>query len=76
MKMISYEDILRKIHVLENQKTRNEEKIRKFSEENILIGNRIKLLNQKKEQIEKIASDLSDIISSSNKNKETRENEN
>ena len=76
MKMISYKDILRKIHVLENQKTRNEEKIRKFSEENILIGNRIKLLNQKKEQIEKIASDLSDIIPSSNKNKETRENEN
>ena len=76
MKMISYEDILRKIHVLENQKTRNEEKIRKFSEENILIGNRIKLLNQKKEHIEKIASDLSDIIPSSNKNKETRENEN
>lgn len=76
MKMISYEDILRKIHVLENQKTRNEEKIRKFSEENTLIGNRIKLLNQKKEQIEKIASDLSDIIPSSNKNKETRENEN
>ena len=76
MKMISYEDILRKIHVLENQKTRNEEKIRKFYEENILIGNRIKLLNQKKEQIEKIASDLSDIIPSSNKNKETRENEN
>ena len=74
--MIRYEDIIRKIHLLENQKIKNEERIKKYSEENILIANKLKLLNQKKEMMEKMESDLSDIISSANKNKETKENEN
>ena len=74
--MIRYEDIIRKIHVLENQKIKNEERIKKYSEENILIANKLKLLNQKKEMMEKMESDLSDIIPSANKNKETKENEN
>ena len=74
--MIRYEDIIRKIHLLENQKTKNEERIKKYSEENILIANKLKLLNQKKEMMEKMESDLSDIIPSANKNKETKENEN
>lgn len=74
--MIRYEDIIRKIHLLENQKSKNEERIKKFTEENILIANKLKLLNQKKEMMEKMESELSDIISSTSKNKETKENEN
>ena len=73
--MIRYEDIIRKIHLLENQKTKNEERIKKYSEENILIANKLKLLNHKKEMMEKMESELSDIIPSANKNKETKENE-
>ena len=74
--MIRYEDIIRKIHLLENQKIKNEERIKKYSEENILIANKLKLLNQKKEMMEKMESELSDIIPSANKTKETKENEN
>ena len=72
--MIRYEDIIRKIHLLENQKIKNEERIKKYSEENILIANKLKLLNQKKEMMEKMESDLSDILSSQKNNKETKEN--
>ena len=74
--MIRYEDIIRKIHLLENQKIKNEERIKKYSEENILIANKLKLINQKKEMMEKMESDLSDILSSQKNNKETKENEN
>ena len=74
--MIRYEDIIRKIHLLENQKIKNEERIKKYSEENILSANKLKLLNQKKEMMEKMESDLSDILSSQKNNKETKENEN
>ena len=74
--MIRYEDIIRKIHLLENQKIKNEERIKKYSEENSLIANKLKLLNQKKEMMEKMESDLSDILSSQKNNKETKENEN
>lgn len=74
--MIRYEDIIRKIHLLENQKIKNEERIKKYSEENILIANKLKLLNQKNEMMEKMESDLSDILSSQKNNKETKENEN
>ena len=65
--MIRYEDIIRKIHLLENQKIKNEERIKKYSEENILIANKLKLLNQKKEMMEKMESELSDILSSQKK---------
>ena len=74
--MIRYEDIIRKIHLLENQKSKNDERIKKHTEENILITSKLKLLNQKKEMMEKMKSELSDIIPSANKNKETKENEN
>ena len=73
--MIRYEDIIRKIHLLENQKIKNEERIKKYSEENILIANKLKLLNQKKEMMEKMESDLSDILSSQKNNTETKEKE-
>ena len=74
--MIRYEDIIRKIHLLENQKITNEERIKQYSEENFLIANKLKLLNQKKEMMAKMESDLSDILSSQKNNKETKENEN
>lgn len=74
--MIRYEDIIRKIHLLENQKTKNEERIKKYTEENILIANKLKLLNQKKEMMEKMESELIDILSSPKKNKEDKEFEN
>ena len=74
--MIRYEDIIRKIHLLENQKSKNDERIKKHTEENILITSKLKLLNQKKEMMEKMESELSDIIPSANKNTETKENEN
>ena len=70
--MIRYEDIIRKIHLLENQKIKNEERIKKYSEENILIANKLKLLNQKKEMMEKMESDLSDILSSQKKQGDKR----
>ena len=65
--MIRYEDIIRKIHLLENQKSKNDERIKKHTEENILITSKLKLLNQKKEMMEKMESDLSDILSSQKK---------
>lgn len=74
--MIRYEDIIRKIHLLNNQKIKNEERIKKYSEENILIANKLKLLNQKKEMMEKMESELIDILSSPKKNKEDKEFEN
>ena len=74
--MIRYEDIIRKIHLLENQKAKNEERIKKHTEENILIANKLKLLNQKKEMMEKMESELIDILSSTKKNKEDKEFEN
>ena len=74
--MIRYEDIIRKIHLLENQKSKNDERIKKHTEENILITSKLKLLNQKKEMMEKMELELSDIIPSANKNKETKKNEN
>lgn len=74
--MIRYEDIIRKIHLLDNQKIKNEERIKKYSEENILITNKLKLLNQKKEMMEKMESELIDILSSPKKNKEDKEFEN
>ena len=36
--MIRYEDIIRKIHLLENQKSKNEERIKKHTEDNPSFG--------------------------------------
>lgn len=73
--MIRYEDIVRKIATLENRKIKNDERIKKYSEENILIASRLKLLNQKKEMLEKMDSELEDIVSSDRKKKETHSDE-
>ena len=74
--MIRYEDMNRRIHLQENQRIKNGERIKKDSEESSLIANKLKLLNQKKEMMEKMESDLSDILSSQKNNKEAKENEN
>ena len=60
--MIKYEDIIRRIKNLKNKKSRNEEKIKALSENNITIISNLKILNQKKEQLEKMDHELSDII--------------
>lgn len=60
--MISYEDIIRRIKNLETKKIRNKNKIKALSEENNTIISNLKLLNQKKEQFEKLDNELSDII--------------
>ncbi len=60
--MINYEDIIRRIKNLETKKMRNENKIKALSEENNIIVSNLKLLNQKKEQFEKLDNELSDII--------------
>ena len=65
--MIKYEDIIRKIKNLENKKLRNEEKIKSLSQDNISIISNLKILNQKKEQLEKMDHELSDIIPSKKK---------
>ena len=60
--MIKYEDIIRRIKNLENKKSKNEGKIKSLSEDNISIISNLKILNQKKEQLEKMDHELSDII--------------
>lgn len=56
--MIRYEDILKRISTIEKKKTRNEERIKVLTEENITLSSNLKLLNQKKELLEKMEIDL------------------
>lgn len=65
--MIKYEDIIKRITNIEKKKIKNEERIKALSDENnILIAN-LKLLNQKKEMLEKMDQDLADLISGKKK---------
>lgn len=60
--MIKYEDIIKRISNIEKKKIKNEERIKTLSDENnVLIAN-LKLLNQKKEVLEKMDQDLADLI--------------
>ena len=52
--MIRYEDILKRISTIEKKKTRNEERIKVLTKENITLSSNLKLLNQKKELLEKM----------------------
>ena len=63
--MIRYEDILKRISTIEKKKTRNEERIKIFTEENITLSSNLKLLNQKKELLEKMEVDLNNIFGTS-----------
>ena len=66
--MIKYEDILKKIKYYEDRKAKNDEKLAQLNEENLTLTSTLKLLNQKKEVLEKMESELSDLIPSNKKN--------
>lgn len=60
--MIKYEDIIKRIAHIEKKKIKNEERIKLLSEENNTLTANLKVLNQKKEMLEKIDQDLADLI--------------
>ena len=60
--MIKYEDIIKRIANIEKKKIKNEERIKQLSDENNTLTTNLKVLNQKKEMLEKIDQDLADLI--------------
>lgn len=60
--MIKYEDIIKRIANIEKKKIKNEERIKQLSDENNTLTANLKVLNQKKEMLEKINQDLADLI--------------
>ena len=60
--MIKYEDIVKRISNIEKKKIKNEERIKQLSDENNILTANLKLLNQKKEILEKMDQDLADLI--------------
>lgn len=61
-KMIKYEDIVKRISNIEKKKIKNEERIKLLSDENNTLTANLKVLNQKKEMLEKMNQDLADLI--------------
>lgn len=60
--MIKYEDIIKRIATIEKKKIKNEDRIKLLSDENNVLTANLKLLNQKKEVLEKMDQDLADLI--------------
>lgn len=60
--MIKYEDIIKRIASIEKKKIKNEQRIKSLSEENNTLTANLKILNQKKEVLEKLDQDLADLI--------------
>lgn len=60
--MIKYEDIIKRIANIEKKKIKNEERIKQLSDENNTLTANLKVLNQKKEILEKMDQDLADLI--------------
>ena len=60
--MIKYEGIVKRISNIEKKKIKNEERIKQLSDENNVLTANLKLLNQKKEILEKMDQDLADLI--------------
>lgn len=60
--MIKYEDIVKRISTIEKKKIKNEERIKLLSDENNTLTANLKVLNQKKEMLEKMNQDLADLI--------------
>lgn len=60
--MIKYEDIVKRISTIEKKKIKNEERIKTLSDENNVLTANLKVLNQKKEILEKMDQDLADLI--------------
>ena len=65
--MIKYEDIIKRISKIKEKKIKNEERIKALSDENNILTANLKLLNQKKEMLEKMDQDLADLISDKKK---------
>lgn len=65
--MIKYEDIIKRIATIEKKKIKNEDRIKLLSDENNVLTANLKLLNQKKEVLEKMDQDLADLISDKKK---------
>lgn len=65
--MIKYEDIIKRIANIEKKKIKNEERIKLLSDENNTLTANLKVLNQKKEMLEKMNQDLADLIPDKNK---------
>lgn len=62
-----YKDILKKIKYYEDRKAKNDEKLAQLNEDNLTLTSSLKLLNQKKEVLEKTESELLDLIPSKKK---------
>lgn len=60
--MIKYEDTVKRIATIEKKKIKNEERIKTLSDENNVLTANLKVLNQKKEILEKMDQDLADLI--------------
>lgn len=60
--MIKYEDIIKRIANIEKKKIKNEERIKLLSDENNTLTANLKVLNQKKEMLEKMNQNLADLI--------------
>ena len=60
--MIKYEDIIKRIASIEKKKIKNEQRIKSLSEKNNTLTANLKILNQKKEMLEKMDQDLADLI--------------
>ena len=60
--MIKYEDIVKRISNIEKRKIKNEERIKQLLDENNTLNANLKILNQKKEMLEKMDQDLADLI--------------
>lgn len=60
--MIKYEDITKRIASIEKKKIKNEQRIKSLLEENNTLTANLKILNQKKEMLEKMDQDLADLI--------------
>lgn len=60
--MIKYEDIIKRIANIEKKKIKNGERIKQLLDENNTLTANLKVLNQKKEMLEKMDQDLADLI--------------
>lgn len=60
--MIKYEDIVKRIANIEKKKIKNDERIKQLLDENNTLTANLKILNQKKEMLEKMDQDLADLI--------------
>ena len=60
--MIKYENIIKRIANIEKKKIKNEERIKQLLDENNTLTANLKILNQKKEMLEKMDQDLADLI--------------